>query len=48
MLRQETPLVIVLPTGGGKTVLAMVPALLNVDEVIIVVAPFRALVDNMV
>jgi superfamily II DNA helicase RecQ len=48
VLRHETPVVVVLPTGGGKTLLAMVPALLDPEGVTIMVAPFRALVDNMV
>jgi superfamily II DNA helicase RecQ len=35
-------------TEGGKTLLTIVPALLNPEGVIIIVAPFRALVDNIV
>jgi superfamily II DNA helicase RecQ len=48
VLRQETLVVVVLPTGGGKTVLAMVSALLDTEGVTVIVAPFRALVNDMV
>ena len=48
MLRSETPLVVILSTGGGKTLLAMIPALLKPERLTIVVVPFRALADNMV
>jgi Helicase conserved C-terminal domain/Orsellinic acid/F9775 biosynthesis cluster protein D/DEAD/DEAH box helicase len=48
VLRSETPLVVVLPTGGGKTLLAMLPALLDPEGLTIVVVPFRALADDMV
>jgi len=44
----QTPLVVVLPTGGGKSLLFMVPARLDDAGVTIVVAPFRALVDDLV
>ena len=48
ILRGETPLVVVLPTGGGKTLLAMLPTQLDSEGVTIFVAPFRALVNDMV
>ena len=48
VLQDETPLVVVLPTGGGKTLLAMVPALIDPQGVTIMVTPFRALTDDMV
>jgi superfamily II DNA helicase RecQ len=35
-------------TGGGKTLLTIIPALLNPEGVTIIVAPFRVLVDNIV
>ena len=38
----------VVPTGGGKTLLATLPATLDPSGVHIFVAPFRALVNNMV
>ena len=41
VLRNETPLVVVLPTGGGKTLLVMVPAILDPNGVNILVTPFR-------
>jgi superfamily II DNA helicase RecQ len=45
---QTTPLVVVLPTGGGKSLLFMAPACLNDPGVTIVVVPYRALLDNLV
>jgi len=48
VLAGQTPLVVVLPTGGGKSLLFMAPACLDDPGVTILVAPFRALVDNMV
>ena len=48
VLRGESPLIVVLPTGGGKTLLATLPTILDPDGVQIFVAPFRALVNDMV
>jgi superfamily II DNA helicase RecQ len=48
VLKRETPLVVVLPTGGGKTLLATLPALMDSTRVHVFIAPFRALVNNMV
>ena len=48
VLRRESPLVVVLPTGGGKSLVFMLPASLSQSGVTIVVAPFKALVDNLV
>lgn len=39
---------IVLPTSGGKTLLAMLPMVLESDGITIFIALFRALIDNMV
>jgi superfamily II DNA helicase RecQ len=44
---QTTLLVVVLPTGGGKSLLFMAPACLNDLGVTIVVVPYRALLDNL-
>ena len=44
----QTPLVVVLPTGGGKSLLFMVPAYLDATGVTVVVVPYRALADNLV
>ena len=41
-----SPLVVVLPTGGGKSLLFMAPACLEDAGVTIVVVPFRALLNN--
>jgi superfamily II DNA or RNA helicase len=43
-----TPLVVVLPIGGGKSLLFIAPACLDDPGVTIVVAPYRALLDNLV
>jgi superfamily II DNA helicase RecQ len=48
VLYGETPVTIVIPTGGGKTVLAMLPVVLEKEGVSIFIAPFRALVDDVV
>jgi superfamily II DNA helicase RecQ len=45
---QTTPLVVVLPTGGGKSLLFIAPACLDDPGVTIVVVPYRALLDNLV
>lgn len=45
---QSTPLVVVLPIGGGKSLLFMAPACLSNPGVTIVVVPFRALINNLV
>lgn len=47
VVRGQTPLVIVLPTGGGKSLLFMVPACLDGNGVTIVVVPYRALIDDL-
>lgn len=47
-LDQQTPLIVVLPTGGGKTLTFTVPAVLRDPGVSIVVAPFNALEKDYV
>jgi superfamily II DNA or RNA helicase len=44
---QTTPLVVVLPTGGGKSLLFIAPAYLIDPGVTIVVIPYRILLDNL-
>jgi superfamily II DNA helicase RecQ len=46
VLDRHTPLVVVLPTGGGKSMLFMVAACLDQGTTVVVV-PFRALVNDM-
>lgn len=43
----STPLVVVLPTGGGKSLLFMAPACLNDPGITVVVVPYRALLNNL-
>ena len=45
---QRTPLVVVLPTGGGKSLLFMAPACLEDAGVTIIIVPYRALINNLV
>jgi superfamily II DNA helicase RecQ len=44
---QTTPLVVILPTGGGKSLLFIAPACLSDPGVTIVVVPYRTLLDNL-
>ena len=48
VLNLDTPLVVVLPTGGGKTLPFMLAASLPDPGVTIFVAPFRALLHDYV
>jgi superfamily II DNA helicase RecQ len=45
---KQTPLVAVLPTGAGKSLIFIVPALLTGAGITIIVAPYRALKDQLV
>jgi hypothetical protein len=45
---KETPLVAILPTGGGKSLVFMVPAMLSGSGVTIVVAPYAELKRQLV
>lgn len=47
ILQQETPLVVVLPTRGGKSLLFIVPACLPNPSVTVVVVPFQALLNDL-
>ena len=44
----ESPIVVVMPTGSGKSVLFMLPAFVQVGRVTIVVVPLKALRTDMV
>jgi superfamily II DNA helicase RecQ len=44
---QTTPLIVILPTGGGKSLLFTAPACLENPGVTIIVIPYRALLDNL-
>ena len=44
----ESPIVVVMPTGAGKSVLFMLPAFVQVGGVSIVVVPLKALRADMV
>ncbi|KAL6247613.1 hypothetical protein RBB50_004961 [Rhinocladiella similis] len=48
VLRGDTPVTIVLSIGGGKSLLATLFTMVKIEGVSIFVAPFRALVDNII
>ncbi|KIV98739.1 uncharacterized protein PV09_09491 [Verruconis gallopava] len=48
VMKGQSLLVVILPTGGGKSLLFTVPAYLDRTGVTVVVVPFRALADNLV
>jgi superfamily II DNA helicase RecQ len=48
VLRGQTPLVVILPTGGGKSLLFTVPAAMPEPGVTILVVPYRALIEDLV
>jgi superfamily II DNA helicase RecQ len=48
VVRKEGPIVVVLPTGGGKSLLFMLPSLLLLAHITIVVTPFVALQHDLV
>jgi superfamily II DNA helicase RecQ len=48
VLDKQTPLVVVLPTGGGKSLLFMVPGYVEEGGMTVVVVPYRALIADLV
>jgi superfamily II DNA helicase RecQ len=48
VLDKQTPLVVVLLTGGGKSLLFMVPGLIEEGGITVVVVPYRALITDLV
>jgi superfamily II DNA helicase RecQ len=48
VLEKQTPLIIVLPTGGGKSLLFTLPACVEETGVTVVVVPYRALIEDLV
>ncbi|EOA84448.1 uncharacterized protein SETTUDRAFT_57081, partial [Exserohilum turcica Et28A] len=48
VLDKQTPLVVVLPTGGGKSLLFTLPACIEESGVTVVVVPYRALIEDLV
>jgi superfamily II DNA helicase RecQ len=44
----QTPLVVVLPTGGGKSLLFTVPACMENTGVTVVIVPYRALIQDLI
>jgi superfamily II DNA helicase RecQ len=47
VLNNQTPLVIVLPTGGGKSLLFMLPACIK-EGVTVVIMLYQALIKDLV
>ncbi|EOA80665.1 uncharacterized protein SETTUDRAFT_51621, partial [Exserohilum turcica Et28A] len=48
VLEKQTPLIVVLPTGGGKSLLFTLPACVEETGVTVVVVPYRALIEDLV
>jgi superfamily II DNA helicase RecQ len=48
MLDKQTPLVVVLLTGRGKSLLFIVPGLIEEGRITVVVVPYRALITNLI
>jgi superfamily II DNA helicase RecQ len=48
VLDKQTPLVVVLPTGRGKSLLFIVPGLIEEGGMTVVVVPYRALITDLV
>jgi superfamily II DNA helicase RecQ len=48
VLDKQTPLIVVLPTGGGKSLLFTLPACVEESGVTVVIVPYRALIDNLI
>ncbi|KAL6160848.1 hypothetical protein ACJQWK_11971 [Exserohilum turcicum] len=48
VLDKQTPLVVVLPTGGGKSLLFTLPACIEESGVTVAVVPYRALIEDLV
>jgi superfamily II DNA helicase RecQ len=48
ILDKQTPLVIILPTGGGKSLLFIVPGLIEEGRITVVIVPYRALITNLI
>ena len=48
VLEKQTPLIVVLPTGGGKSLLFTLPACVEEPGVTVVVVPYRALIEDLV
>ena len=44
----QTPLIVVLPTGGGKSLLFSVPACIDDAGVTVVVVLYQALIEDLV
>jgi superfamily II DNA helicase RecQ len=48
VLGKQSPLVVVLPTGGGKSLLFMLPACIEETGVTVVIVPYRAPIEDLV
>jgi hypothetical protein len=48
VLEKQTPLIVVLPTGGGKSLLFTLPACVEETGMTVVVVPYRALIEDLV
>jgi superfamily II DNA helicase RecQ len=48
VLDKQTPLIIILPTSRGKSLLFTLPACIEGVGVIVVIIPYRALIKDLV
>jgi superfamily II DNA helicase RecQ len=48
VLNRQTSLMMILPTGGGKSLLFMMPVCLNNPRMIIMIVSFQILMNNLV
>ncbi|KAH7336021.1 hypothetical protein BKA66DRAFT_435487, partial [Pyrenochaeta sp. MPI-SDFR-AT-0127] len=48
ILNRQTPLVVILPTGGGKSLLFTIPAYIEKNRVIVVIVLYQALITDLV
>jgi superfamily II DNA helicase RecQ len=48
MLDKQTPLVVMLLTGGGKSLLFIVPGLIEEGRITVVIVPYCALITNLI
>jgi superfamily II DNA helicase RecQ len=48
MLDKQTPLVIVLLIGGGKSLLFIVPGLIEEGRITVIIVPYRALITDLI
>ena len=46
VLERQTDVIVILPTGGGKSMLAIIPSLLEVNTTTVLVLPLNSLITD--